>query len=92
MVQSREQIYSYDYMTQRERDTYMERMRLAQTDQERERIRLQHREQMDLRLRSMQQNKNAIPGNGMQGSPSGMGGHQGGQPMLMPKRQGAGRN
>ncbi|WP_291009256.1 hypothetical protein [Hydrogenophaga sp.] len=92
MRQLRDKIYAHDYMTQRERDAYLERIRLARTEQEREQVRLQHREQMDLRLRNMQQNKNAMPGTGMQGGSGGMGGHQGGQPMLMPKRQGSGRN
>jgi hypothetical protein len=88
MLQLREQIYANDYMTQRERDAYLERMRLARTEQERERIRQQHREQMDQRMRGIQQHRDGMPGKGMQGGP----GRMGGQPILLPNRQGVGRN
>jgi hypothetical protein len=92
MQQLRDQIYAHDFMTQRERDAYLERMRLARTEQERERIRQQHREQMDVRLQAMQQHMNGMPGAGRHGGPGRTGGHEAGQPMPLPKRSGSGRN
>lgn len=89
MLQLRDQIPGYDYMTQRERETFMERMRLAKTDQERERIRQEHREQMDMRTRSINYTREggasvgpgAGPASGMNGRP----------PILLPKKGGARR-
>ena len=85
MLQQRDEIPGFDYMTQRERETFMERMRLAQTEQERERIRQEHREQMELRMRAI---INTREGMGGVGSGSGLSGES---PKILKKKSGARR-
>jgi hypothetical protein len=52
-LQDRDGFPGAQLMTQQERNTYMERMRAAQTEQERERVRAEFREKMALRERAL---------------------------------------
>ncbi|WP_439113413.1 hypothetical protein [Hydrogenophaga sp.] len=85
-LQEQNQIYGYEFMSQAERNTYMERLRQANTEEERNRIRNEHRERMDLR-------KRALNGVGNLGAGGGTGPGMGGKsPVIIPGPKGGGRH
>lgn len=63
-VADQDRIRGYELMGDAERNTYLERLRQAQTEQERERIRQEHRDKMALRMRALNSTQGAGTGAG----------------------------